>query len=385
MKRFDSRFNWRFNWRSRKALVVLSLLFFLGLGIVAARPLLSLLARNVQAPVAVQSTSPQTSSGQPNAAQPNPKQEEGIDRFEAANAKGKPAQPAPNFLSQVLSNLPLARPQPTPTPETTPRITAGTPGNMPGAVPGAVPGAAVMGGVQAGAGQPVTAQAGASAGVVPPIGADASKTESLTPSVAAMQPAQLAGVYQPSYEVAWAHPSNFGLRLSRDIFNRPMRNQPIIVLHETVAPGDSVVSYFQTPHANDSEQASYHTMIRRNGTVVYMVPPDKRAYGAGNSVFRGAAGDESVNTHKGYPPSVNNFSYHISLESPPDGYGDGGQHSGYSDVQYRSLAWLVAQSTVPLERVTTHREVDRSGERIDPRSFNRAIFANYLKQLRPSS
>lgn len=193
---------------------------------------------------------------------------------------------------------------------------------------------------------------------------------------AAPNPFALAN--QPNYEIAWAHPTNYGQRFTQDIFKQPATQKPIVVLHETVSSADSAINYFQTPHPNDEDQASYHTLIRRNGVVVYLVPPEKRAYGAGNSVFIGPDGkEETIKTHKEFASSVNNFAYHISLESPPDGYGDAYSHSGYTQAQYNSLAWLIGQSNVPIERITTHQLVDRSGERVDPRSFepNRLMVA----------
>jgi hypothetical protein len=187
---------------------------------------------------------------------------------------------------------------------------------------------------------------------------------------------------QPPYEISWADPSNYGERYARDIYGNLVSNSPIIVFHETVGSVDSALNTFQTPHPNEDDQVSYHTLIRLNGTVVYVVPPEKRAFGAGNSVFNGSNGPEAVKTHRLYPPSVNNFAYHISLETPPDGRNDAYSHSGYTEAQYRSLAWLVAQSTVPDERITTHRAIDRSGERIDPRSFDMNKFLNLLRQYR---
>ena len=210
------------------------------------------------------------------------------------------------------------------------------------------------------------------AGVIPP--QDAAAPVSNRPTLRAQSA-------QPGYEIAWADPTNYGERFTRDVYNQPATQQPIIVLHETVSSADSAINYFQTPHPNDADQASYHTLIRRNGVVVYLVPPEKRAYGAGNSVFVGADGSpETIKTHKQFSASVNNFAYHISLESPPDGYGNGPSHSGYSQAQYNSLAWLIGQSTVPLDRITTHQRVDRSGERSDPRSFD---FRRLQSALRP--
>ena len=70
---------------------------------------------------------------------------------------------------------------------------------------------------------------------------------------------------------------------------------------------------------------------------------------------------------------MNNFAYHVSLETPPDGREEPNQnyHSGYTDSQYKSLAWLLALSDIPDDiRITTHKNVDRSGQKIDPRSFD---------------
>jgi N-acetyl-anhydromuramyl-L-alanine amidase AmpD len=181
--------------------------------------------------------------------------------------------------------------------------------------------------------------------------------------------------------VAPAHPSNYGDRYNKDIFGRPVNHAPIIVLHETVGTADSAIHLFQTAHQDESLQASYHSIIRLDGTIVYIVSPDKRAFGAGNSIFKSNQGEEAVHTHRQFPPSVNNFAYHISLETPPDGDNDAETHSGYTEAQYRSLAWLVSQMSVPDDRITTHRAIDRSGSRIDPRSFDAQRFYAYLRSL----
>lgn len=189
--------------------------------------------------------------------------------------------------------------------------------------------------------------------------------------------------YRPRYEIAWANPTNFGERFTKDVYGTPVHNQPIIVLHETAAPASSAVNFFQNPNEDENIQASYHTMIKLDGTVVYIVPPEKRAFGAANSVFDGPLGSETVKTNPLLPPSVNNFAYHVSLETPPSGIANNEQtHSGYTEAQYQSLAWLIAQSNVPDERITTHRLVDRSGQRIDPRSFDFNKFFNILHSFR---
>ncbi|MBD2447684.1 N-acetylmuramoyl-L-alanine amidase [Nostoc sp. FACHB-152] len=178
--------------------------------------------------------------------------------------------------------------------------------------------------------------------------------------------------YTPRYEVAAVDSSNYGDRYTQDINGIPVNNQPIIVIHETGYSAASAINFFQNRHDDESVQASYHTLIKLDGTVVYLVPPEKRAFGAANSVFEGLYGAETVQTNPNLPPSVNNFAYHVSLETPPDGRGDNyiKAHSGYTEAQYHSLAWLIAQSQIPEDRITTHQAVDRSGQKIDPISFD---------------
>jgi len=185
--------------------------------------------------------------------------------------------------------------------------------------------------------------------------------------------------YTPQELIVLIDPSNYGDRFLRDINGQPADQSPIVVLHETVATASSTIGFFQTPHSQDAAQASYHTLIRQDGTVIYLVPPDKRAFGAGNSVFNSLRGAETVRTHPTFPPSVNNFAYHISLETPADGIDNAAGHSGYTEAQYQALAWLVAKTGVPDDRITTHRAVDRSGTRIDPRSFQFSRFFQLLQ------
>jgi hypothetical protein len=190
--------------------------------------------------------------------------------------------------------------------------------------------------------------------------------------------------YTPQYLAMWADPSNYGERFATDINGVPVYNQPIIVIHETSNSAQSAVNTFTTNHNNDeTKQVSYHTLITLSGQVVYLVPPDKRAFGAGDSVFESVSGSETVQTNRNLKPSVNNFAYHVSLETPPDAWDKNvPSHSGYTDAQYNSLAWLIAQSEVPDDRITTHRSVDRSGQRIDPVSFDFDRFFSVLHSFR---
>lgn len=187
--------------------------------------------------------------------------------------------------------------------------------------------------------------------------------------------------YQPKESIALADPTNYGDRFVFDLNGRPAYYPPIVVIHETVGSARSAINMFQTRHSRDSQQVSYHALIKRDGEIVYLVPPDKRAFGAGNSVFEGGNGLETVKTHPNYPPSVNNFAYHVSLETPRDGNNNRNRHSGYTQDQYQSLAWLVAKTGVPYSRITTHKGVDRSGSRKDPRSFDQSRFVRLLQVL----
>ena len=182
----------------------------------------------------------------------------------------------------------------------------------------------------------------------------------------------------PKELITLADPTNFGERFVFDLYGKSAYHSPLIVLHETVGSANSAINFFRTPHPIESEQVSYHTLIKRDGSIVYLVPPDKRAFGAGNSIFAGTSGKETVKTHPEYPSSVNNFAYHISLETPSDGRDNGSRHSGYTPAQYQSLAWVVAKTGVPSSRITTHKIVDRSGQRQDPRSFDGSTFLRLL-------
>jgi N-acetyl-anhydromuramyl-L-alanine amidase AmpD len=156
-------------------------------------------------------------------------------------------------------------------------------------------------------------------------------------------------------------------------------HEPIVVLHETVGSFESVMSLFGQSHPADEVQVSYHALIRENGAIVYVVPPEYRAYGAGDSVFINAdRQEETVQTNGKNPPSVNNFAYHISLVTPADGRNNRATHGGYTKNQYEALAWLVAKTGIADDRITTHKIVDRSGTRTDPRSFNPEYFLQRL-------
>lgn len=182
--------------------------------------------------------------------------------------------------------------------------------------------------------------------------------------------------YRPQEIWRKADPSNYGDRVHQDIYGHPVSQSLLVVIHETVGPAEGTVSLFQTYHPYDYQQVSYHTIIGLDGTLIHTVPAKNRAYGAGNSEFQG----ESVKTNPAIAASVNNFAYHISLETPDDGIHEYDTHSGYTDAQYRSLAWLISRTHTSRERVVFHKDIDRYGERNDPRSFDQSRLNAYLEQ-----
>ncbi|WP_371259621.1 N-acetylmuramoyl-L-alanine amidase [Calothrix sp. 336/3] len=217
-----------------------------------------------------------------------------------------------------------------------------------------------------------------------PISQETTPNPPAKPATAKFQTTSAFNQYQPRYEVILADSSNYGDRFATDAYGTPVTNQPIIVLHETSASATSAINTFRTYHTDESKQVSYHALITLDGKIIYIVPPEKRAYGAGNSVFAGVNGEETVKTNPTLAPSVNNFAYHVSLETPADAWNayKSRTHGGYTEEQYQALAWLIAQSNVPDDRITTHQLVDRSGTRIDPRSFDFERFFNVLHQFR---
>ena len=148
----------------------------------------------------------------------------------------------------------------------------------------------------------------------------------------------------------------------------------LIVLHETVLSAADTARRFATPHPKDDDQASYHLLIDRSGQRLRIVPDAGRAFGAGMAAF----GDFTVRIRPRSVGSLNNVALHLSLETPPDGRGDGDAHSGYTAEQYRVAAGQVllwqAAFGIPMSRVTTHQAVDRSHSRRDPRSFRWEAF-----------
>jgi N-acetylmuramoyl-L-alanine amidase len=197
--------------------------------------------------------------------------------------------------------------------------------------------------------------------------------------VADVSSTPLDPTYQPEQLWERVHPTNFGKRVLKDTKGKRVQNPLLVVLHETVGDAMGAVNTFQTPHKDENKQVSYHAVITREGKIIHLVSPKYRAYGAGNSEFISINGPEAVQTSRKWRSSVNNFAYHISLETPTDGLlNDNDTHSGYTEDQYRALAWLVARTGVVTSRITTHEAIDRFQARQDPRSFDYPQLLRFL-------
>ncbi|MFM7315067.1 MAG: peptidoglycan recognition family protein [Cyanobium sp.] len=178
-----------------------------------------------------------------------------------------------------------------------------------------------------------------------------------------------------------AHATNVGERQPRDAFGRTVPHTPqLIVLHETVISAPDAVRLFATPHPRDDDQVSYHLLVDQKGQRLRIVPDRRRAFGSAMAAF----GDFTVRIRPTSVGALNNVALHLSLETPPDGRGEGDSHSGYTAAQYRTAAaqvllWQAAYG-IPISRVTTHQAVDRSHSRSDPRSFHWHQFDAAWKQ-----
>ena len=125
-----------------------------------------------------------------------------------------------------------------------------------------------------------------------------------------------------------------------------------IVLHATAtATGQEAVNAFRDP----ASKRSSHFVIDRNGAVIEMVPPEKRAWHAGVSQLDGL-------------PDLNNYSIGIELADLNDG-------EAYTDAQYEALAHLIRglreRFAIPDARIVSHAAVAMPpGRKTDPAGFN---------------
>lgn len=112
---------------------------------------------------------------------------------------------------------------------------------------------------------------------------------------------------------------------------------PIVVLHDSNGPAEGALSWC----LDDRIKGSYHTLIRRDGEVVYLIPSWMKASACGPSSYKSKDGPVSING------SVDPFAYSICLEGPPP----------YTVEEYYSLSYLISLMSVTPEQVVVHADV----------------------------
>ena len=108
----------------------------------------------------------------------------------------------------------------------------------------------------------------------------------------------------------------------------------IVVLHQTEESSDVFLSTIQTA------SYSYHAFISTNGALTYLVPANRAAVACGNCELKGIS-------------NVDANSYQICLESI-----DGSLNS----AQYMTLAYLLSQLDIALDKVYTHADLSSSSD-----------------------
>ena len=142
----------------------------------------------------------------------------------------------------------------------------------------------------------------------------------------------------------------------------------LFVIHETNVSMDAMLELHEDPEF----YGSYHAIISREGEINFLVDATDKAYAAANSTFTDSFGE--VQEIKG---SVDDFAYHVALETPTDAQGNFNvtYHTGYTIEQYESLAWLSVSVGARKDRIVTHGEI-KDPQDIEPRCFNMAHFMN---------
>lgn len=134
-----------------------------------------------------------------------------------------------------------------------------------------------------------------------------------------------------------------------------------IVMHATATQtGQEAVNTFLDP----ASKRSSHFIVDRNGSIIEMVPPERRAWHAGKSALEGIA-------------DVNSFSIGIELVDRNDG-------QPYSDAQYTAVADLIrrlrTRYDIPDNRIVSHAAIALPpGRKSDPVGFDFARLYAALK------
>lgn len=128
---------------------------------------------------------------------------------------------------------------------------------------------------------------------------------------------------------------------------RPPGVKPrLIVIHGTVGSDKGDLAHLQSAAAG----VSYHYLVWRDGSIFRLVRPEKRAWHAGKSSWKGV-------------PDVNDYSIGIGLSNLGNGV------ELFTDAQYKAAGWLCAvfgrEYGIGMEEIVGHYHVS-SGRKTDP-------------------
>jgi N-acetyl-anhydromuramyl-L-alanine amidase AmpD len=112
---------------------------------------------------------------------------------------------------------------------------------------------------------------------------------------------------------------------------------PIVVLHDSNGPAEGALSW----SLDNRIKGSYHTLIQRDGEIIYLIPSWIKASACGPSSYDTGAGSVSING------SVDPFAYSVCLEGPMP----------YTVEEYYSLSYLISQMGIAREQVVVHNDV----------------------------
>ena len=112
---------------------------------------------------------------------------------------------------------------------------------------------------------------------------------------------------------------------------------PIVVIHDSNGPAENALSW----SLDTRVKGSYHTLIRRDGTITYLIPSWSKASACGPSSYSSPEGSVSING------SVDPFAYSICLEGPMP----------YTVEEYYSLSYLISLMGIGRGQVVVHGDV----------------------------
>ena len=128
--------------------------------------------------------------------------------------------------------------------------------------------------------------------------------------------------------------------------NRPAGMKPrLIVIHGTVGTDSGDLIHLRKPES----KVSYHYLVQRTGVIHRLVRPERRAWHAGRSAWRGVL-------------DVNDYSIGIGLSNL-------GDPEVYTEAQYRAAGWLCRvfgrEFGIGMDQIVGHYHIS-PGRKTDP-------------------